>query len=528
LLSCGGGGGGSSGAATTTPVNPNPTYTANSYAASSSFSSRCAAPRTGIDPSTNVAYTDRAGSVVYENFWLRSWTHELYLWYREVLDRDPAFDATALAYFNTRMTTATTSSGKPKDQFHFTYATADWLALSQSGVSAGYGAEWVLLARSPPRAAVVAFSEPGSPAANANLTRGVRVLKVDGVDLINDGTQAGVDTLNSGLFPSVAGQSHTFQLQDLNGTTRTISMVSANVTSVPVQNVQTLTTVSGAAVGYMLFNDHLATSEVALYNAFTQLRNANVSDLVLDIRYNGGGYLAIASEVAYMIAGSTATTGKVFERTLFNDQYATTTNPVTGGANTPDSFRAVSAGLSLSSGTALPTLNLTRVFVLTGSGTCSASESIINGLRGIGLQVIQIGNGTCGKPYGFYATDNCGTTYFSIQFQGVNEQGFGSYADGFAPATPAGNAGVLLPGCTVADDYSHALGDVNERRLAAALYYRANSSCSAALTNAPPGNALRAILGTDVPDDPLALRLPARPWRDMRILGRVPGSPNAP
>ena len=197
---------------------------------------------------------------------------------------------------------------------------------------------------------------------------------------------------------------------------------------------------------------------------------------------------------------------------------------MTGGANTPDSFRAVSAGLSLSSGTALPTLNLTRVFVLTGSGTCSASESIINGLRGIGLQVIQIGNGTCGKPYGFYATDNCGTTYFSIQFQGVNEQGFGSYADGFAPATPAGNTGVLLPGCTVADDFSRALGDVNERRLAAALYYRANSSCSAALTVAPPGNALRAVLGTGDADDPLALRPPARPWRDMRIL-QLPGTP---
>ena len=57
--------------------------------------------------------------------------------------------------------------------------------------------------------------------------------------------------------------------------------------------------------------------------------------------------------------------------------------------------------------------------------TCSASESIINGLRGVNVQVIQIGSTTCGKPYGFYPEDNCGTTYFSIQFKGVNAAGFG-------------------------------------------------------------------------------------------------------
>ena len=56
--------------------------------------------------------------------------------------------------------------------------------------------------------------------------------------------------------------------------------------------------------------------------------------------------------------------------------------------------------------------------------TCSASEAIINGLRGVNVQVIQIGSITCGKPYGFYSQDNCGTTYFSIQFKGVNAAGF--------------------------------------------------------------------------------------------------------
>ena len=74
----------------------------------------------------------------------------------------------------------------------------------------------------------------------------------------------------------------------------------------------------------------------------------------------------------------------------------------------------------MAQGEPLPTLDLDRVFVLTGPGTCSASEAIINGLRGIDVEVILIGETTCGKPHGFYPADNCGTTYFTVQFEIVN------------------------------------------------------------------------------------------------------------
>jgi hypothetical protein len=100
--------------------------------------------------------------------------------------------------------------------------------------------------------------------------------------------------------------------------------------------------------------------------------------------------------------------------------------------------------------------------VLTTAGTCSASEAVINGLRGIDVEVNLIGGETCGKPYAFVPQPNCGTTYFAIQTQGVNNKGFGDYADGFQPT------------CKVDDDLDHALGDTSERLLAAALSYRAN------------------------------------------------------
>ena len=85
----------------------------------------------------------QAGLEELENNWLRSWTHEL-SWYREVPDLNPASYATA-DYFELLKTSATTASGSPKDKFHFTYPTLEWERLSQSGVSAGYGAQWVVL-----------------------------------------------------------------------------------------------------------------------------------------------------------------------------------------------------------------------------------------------------------------------------------------------------------------------------------------------------------------------------------------------
>jgi carboxyl-terminal processing protease len=503
VAGCGGGGG----------VTGPGSWTAGTFQPSSTFANQCASPRTGTDPTTGRPYPDVRGSTLAENNFLRSWTNELYLWYREVPDRDPAAYATS-AYFDLLKTTATTASGNAKDRFHFTYSTAEWVALSQSGVEAGYGAQWLVVSSRPPRQVVVAYTEPGSPATTppANLARGAQVLTVDGVDAVNASDSASVDKLNAGLFPSAAGASHSFSVLDLGASApRTISMVSANVTSTPVQNVGTIRAATGT-VGYMLFNDHLATAERLLVSAFSQLAAANVSDLVLDIRYNGGGYLDIASEVAYMIAGPAATTGRTFERTIFNDRY-TTRDPVTGGPLTPVPFYTTSQGFSGPSGQPLPTLNLPRVTVLTSSNTCSASESIVNGLRGVGVQVIEIGATSCGKPYGFYPEDNCGTTYFSIEFQGVNQQGFGDYPDGFSPANATGSVGVRLPGCAVADDLNHALGDPNEARLSAALGYLVNQGCPA-VSAVPSGpEAAGATAATDG-------QLHRSPWRENRAYRR--------
>ena len=422
---------------------------------SDTLAQRCAMPRAG----------DSQGSLDTEKAWLRSWIDETYFWYQDVrglpaATLDPANSATPLEYFNKLKSPATTASGKDKDEFHFTYPTPEWIALSQAGVSYGYGFQVALVDdTAPDRVAMVAYVEPGSPAVAAGITRGTTLVGVDGVD-VADGAAA---VVNAGLFPKAAGD-HTFVIRDVGASTdRTVTLTAQALASTPVLKVATLPA-PNQSVGYILFNDHNAPAEGQLVAAINTLKAAAVTDLVLDVRYNGGGYLDIAAELAYMIAGPANMAGKFFERLNYNNR-----DPFNQSLSerTTD-FLNVSQGFSGGpSGQTLPTLGLNRVFVLTSADTCSASESIVNGLRGAGVTVHLVGGTTCGKPYGFYPQDNCGTTYFAIQFQGVNFLGFGDYADGFAPT------------CTVADDFAHALGDPAENQLEVALGLRNTGACTA-------------------------------------------------
>jgi C-terminal processing protease CtpA/Prc len=432
----------------------------------------CATPRTGTD-ADGWPYPDRQGTLLDEMKWLRSFFDETYLWYREIpTNLNMANYASAIDYFAVLKTPAITASGRAKDRFHFTYPTAKWDELSTSGVNLGYGLTWLTTTNDTGAARVVTvvMVEPGSPAGQAGLARGDQVVSVDGVS-INDTSVAGTATLNAGLTPAKEGETH--QLVFSRGATRLSATLTARKVAVaPVRLAKVIDTMQGK-VGYLHFNEHNQVAEGQLVNAINTFKDAGVSDMVLDMRYNGGGLLAIASELAYMIAGPQPTAGKVFEQPIYNDK----TKP-----QQAFSFQSTAIGYksdaTVKANTPLPYLGLKRVTVLTTAGTCSASESVINSLRGVDVQVDLIGGETCGKPYAFTPVSNCGTTYFSIQLQGVNNKGFGDYADGFAPT------------CRVADDTSHALGDTDEGMLAAALSFRGSGACPVAPT------ALRARAGS--------------------------------
>jgi C-terminal processing protease CtpA/Prc len=499
LSSCGGGGGGGG--------------SSNNNAASSQFAQQC-------DPSNpNAPAANLTGSLAIEKQWVRAYMNEAYLWYDQIPNVDPNAAAysgpmtqlTAFKvplpldnYFQALKTPQLTASGARVDKFSFTYQTAAWNALSQSGQSAGYGMEVALLATTPPRKAIVAYTDPGTPASGAGIARGAEILAIDGVDLVNDNTQAGVTKLNAGLFPN-NGETHSFTIRDQGASsTRTVNLTAQIITSTPVQNVKTIAS-GGRTVGYMLFNDHIASAEPLLINAINQLKSQGATDLVLDLRYNGGGYLFIASELAYMIAGPANTyvggQSKVFDKLIYNNKRtADTNNP---NSTTPffNTSCFINSSFNCTNRQPLPYLGLNTVYVLTQSGTCSASEAIINSLRGVGLTVRLIGGTTCGKPYGFTAKDNCGTSYFPIEFKGVNNVGFGDYSDGFAPS------------CAAGDDFTKQLGDPTEGQLAAALTLQSTGLCPG---GTPPAAKVlgKPAIGGNAPDYTLV----KNPLRENRWL----------
>jgi hypothetical protein len=152
-------------------------------------------------------------------------------------------------------------------------------------------------------------------------------------------------------------------------------------------------------------------------------------------------------------------------------------------------------------------LNLSKVYVIVSGDTCSASEAIINGLRGVDVDVRLIGSTTCGKPYGFTAKDNCGISYFPIEFKGVNAKGFGDYSDGFIPG--AGALPTNVAGCRASDDYTKQLGDPTEGMFATVLSYRSSGACP------PVASSAKGKTGVEIGAEPAVLIRP--PVRENRI-----------
>lgn len=425
------------------------------------FQNRCANP--SVDDASQIQ-----GRLLDETNWIRSFSNDLYLWYDEVTDVNPAGYETE-TYFGLMRTRAVTESGEQRDNFHFTQPTESYDRQSE-GVAVSYGFEWTVGANNETRITLV---REGTPADRAGLTRGYYILAVDGVRIRPGISTRERDVILDGLLPGREGEQHNFLVQAPNGSTGlSVTLPAVELEEESVTNVLAFEAGS-SRIGYMNFLTFNEPAEFELRDAMRALQEVEVTDLILDLRYNGGGLAYIASQLSYMIAGA-QTTGKVFSEARFNNKHRTH-NPFTGAPLRPTPFYRTTF-----TGEILPTLNLNRVYVLTGEGTCSASELVINSLRGIDVEVVQIGGVTCGKPFGFYPTDNCGTTYFTIMLETVNAKGFGSYTSGFAPANAVAPGAVRLPGCLVADDLDRLLGDPTEARLAAALNYWATGRCPVA------------------------------------------------
>ena len=503
LAACGGGGGG--GAAPTPAAAVDPAVGSAILLGSSTQLANQCAPENSLarDAQGNLLSGYRSGSRLIEQSFVRAYLQENYLWYQEMpasLVVPPTYTQAAYqdgmsSWFRDLLSPQKNANGARKDRFSFAMPTADWKAQSQAGAVSGYGVDLGVLKSEVPRDVRVTLVTPGTPAERLNVARGDRLLWVvtaagKRIDVVNTEVQEEVDELNRVLFKANEGENTGFEFRPVEGgeKNREVELSAGQYTAPPVQTTRVIDGAGGAKVGYVLFNGFNLLAEAQLVKAVTEMQGQQVQDVVVDLRYNGGGYLYQSAQLAYMLSDPTLTKDKVFERLQYNDKRRKDESlmrflTVTSGTE----------GTNTRYGQTLPNLGLKRVYVLTGNNTCSASESLINGLRGVDVEVVQIGNTTCGKPYGFTAHDNCGMSYFPIEFNGVNDKGVGGFDAGFEPT------------CKVADDLEHQLGDPNERLLAAALHHRQYGQCPATASTKALGSAAQAGLS-----DPQLVRSPAQ------------------
>ncbi|ENK3145779.1 peptidase S41 [Vibrio alginolyticus] len=493
LQGCGGGGGDSSSPTPSTSSANGPTWKVYDFSQpSKTFINQCETPRVGLDPYDNyAAYPDKLGSALHEKLFLRAFTNETYLWYDEVPDNNPANYKTVTDYFNTLVTSATTATGKPKDRFHFTVPYEDDMKSSQSGLVAGFGFNWAFLRGVQPRDVRISYTEEASPADRSGIARGDKLLKINNIDVVNTGSQSDIDFINKTLFNPDINQDYTFTFESVGGLEKTVTLTASDVMTSPVKNAKVITQ-NGMRIGYLQYNSFEPSAQAPLIEAFSTLSAENVDEIVVDLRYNGGGLVLQSSQVGYMLSG--AGQNRVFSELIHNDKVMRT---IKDGDNI---YRFTNLAIDWAaqkySDQVLPTLNKKRVYVLTSGGTASSSELLINALRGIDVEVIQIGSTTTGKPYGFSPEQNCGTMYYTIQFKSANEKKFGDFADGFIP-TPKSQINTELgldnrvEGCWVNDDLTKPLGDPSEGMLSAALNYMETGTCppvSPSSFNAMPRN----------------------------------------
>lgn len=477
LAACGGGGGGGGG--TFTGGGNTTDWQSGSFKPSTTFEHLCETPRVGRSEFTGINFPDKKGTRTDEKNFLRSWNNETYLWFSEVTDITPLLASqTPQDYFWLLKTNQRTASGALKDNFHWYEPTTDAEAWS-SGVTYGYGLNLKVESWDAPRTIHIAYTDAGSAAAANDIKRGAKIIAIDGLSVSN----LNINTLVEKLFPSSINAVHEFEiLEPGQSVSRKVTLESSAIETDSV-SVAKVIEHSGSKIGYMQFNTFIPDAQDKWVTAINSMKNAGVSDLVLDMRYNGGGYIAVAAQVAYMVAGSN-TDNKVFFQDVVNSKMPK-----------EDPWPFLDTGLyGLNNGLQLPTLNLPRVYVLATGDTCSASELVINSLRGIDVAVYLIGDTTCGKPYGYNPQPNCGTTYYTIQFKATNAKGFGEYSDGFVPSSTDNNED-RVKGCMVSDDLNHELGDPQEALLATALQFRATGSCSIAASNRQQKTAADTFTG---------------------------------
>lgn len=359
-------------------------------------------------------------------------TRDLYLWYDKI---PTTFNPRSYADPAALMTAVRQYSIEPGfsaavDRWSFAATQQQWNDVS-SGVAGDFGLNVFFRQEGDLRVRAV---EAASPAGRAGVRRGWRITGINGNGNI---TTSNSSFIVQGVYQSSASS---FAFQKPDGSTVNLSLNASTYQENPLV-LDSVYAVNGRNVGYLAFNSFLGDT-TAVQNGFSRVFNRfaaqGIQDLVVDLRYNGGGYVNLAQTLADYLAPSSAN-GQVMMTQKFNANYSS--------YNSTDRFQKRGS------------LNLNRVFFIVSSGTASASELLINSLKPY-MDVLLVGpSKTHGKPVGYFPVPVGGWYVFPVSFATVNKNGEGAYYDGLALNGQA------------ADGLDKDWGDLLETALAAAVRY---------------------------------------------------------
>lgn len=383
------------------------------------------------------ARAQSACPVPLQNLFVRNVMTDLYLWSESVPDVDPTTFSSPEAYL-------AAVRYQPLDS-HYSYieSRAASEAFYSDSQFIGFGFSSSL------EATAIRVSQvfPGSPAEDAGLLRGDRIVAVDGRGI--------AEFIAAGLIGGVFGPSTEGVARDISftrdGVRQSARLVKRAVT-IPTVSHTRVFQVGSRTVGYLFFRNFVQPSFAALDEAFTSLQAQGANELILDLRYNGGGMVTVAQHLAGLIGGA-RTTGQLLGTYAHNPRNAFRDEDIRIGAHAN-------------------ALGLDRLIVIATGSSASASELIVNGLRPF-IPVEIIGDRTYGKPVGQYAIPFCDKMLAPVSFSIRNARGEGDYYQGLAPT------------CTAADDLDHQLGDARESSLAEAIGYISTGRCTSAPTAVP-------------------------------------------
>lgn len=375
-----------------------------------------------------------------QNNFVYSYLRDFYFWADEVAD-----NATPDSY-DSPQALLEDLKFQPLDRFSHISDAASFNSF-QEGQFIGIG---LYIVRDENDDPIVAFAHNGSPAADSGIKRGDLITEINGVrgESLRDR-----DQYSAAFGPSGEGNSVTLKVKPRGESSEvTHNLTTRLVTINPTPIVETLEK-NGRKIGYLQFTNFFGNAVDDLNSSFATFKSEGIEELIVDLRYNGGGRLSTANHLASLMGGNRSN-GDEFAKLIYNNQHPE--------LNFTFHFSSPANQLSLQ-----------RVYILSSSATCSASEAVINGLRGAGLnndpatpvEIIQIGSTTCGKPVGSNPQSFCNNVMPAITFELLNAQNQGRYFDGLAPQ------------CEDDDDLQNDLGDSNESLLASALHHIEQGSC---------------------------------------------------